>query len=182
MRPRLSLFLPVLLLLPVPTLAQAPRAVVRLRPFAHPIVLDSLARPHEYDVAPAAAFGAAIAAFAAVRIPVTTRDSAAGVVANLNFVRTGTLGGAPISRYLNCGQGLTGAHADNHRVTIAIAALIDPLPGGRSRVGFGLSGSSRDMTGHSVEPNACETTGVLENRLADLVRSQVVTPNEPPTR
>lgn len=182
MRPSLSLFLPLLLLLPVPAAAQAPRAVVRLRPFPHPVVLDSLARPHEYEAPPGAAFHAAIAAFETLRIPVTTRDSAAGVVANLNFIRTGTLGGAPISRYLNCGQGLTGAHADNHRVTIVIAALIDALPGGRSRVGFGLSGSSRDMTGHSVEPNACETTGVLENRLADLVRSHLASPREPPTR
>lgn len=166
---------------PMAVRAQAPRAVVRLRPFTHPVVLDSLARSREYDAPAGAAFRAAVEAFGALKIPVGTRDSAAGVVANLNWVRSGSIGGAPISRYLNCGQGLTGPHADTHRVTVVIAALIDPLPGGRSRVGVGLSGASRDMTGHSVEPNACETTGVLEHRLADLIQSRLAARPAPPS-
>jgi hypothetical protein len=173
-RPAAAALAALTLLAALPAAAQAPRAVVRMRPFTRPIVLDSMTLAEEHAAPAGEAFRAAEAALTAFRIPVTTRDSAAGLLANLKLVRNGTLAGVPLSQYLNCGQGLTGQYADVHRVTLVVAAFVDPLPGNRSRVGFALSGAAIDMAGHSVDPNACESLGTLESRLGSAVRDRLL--------
>jgi hypothetical protein len=153
--------------------AQAPRVTVRMRPFTTPIVLDTLARSHEYAAEPALAFAAVLAAFDAFDIPVTTRDSAQGLIANLRLVGSKSLGKLRMSQIVNCGAGLMGPNADQGRVTLVVGAFVDALAGGRSRVGFALTGSSIDLSGASIDPDACESTGYLEARLAELVQVRV---------
>jgi len=157
-----------------PIVAQvAPRIVVRMRPFTAPIVLDTLARTHDVERAPAAVLDAAVAAFESFKIKTEIIDSARGIVANLKFVKTGRLGGVQLSRFVNCGMGITGPNADGSRVTLAIAVLVDPLSGARARFGIAIVGSAINMTGNSVEPNACLSTGVLEEKLADIIQNRL---------
>ena len=156
-----------------PLAAQTPRATIRMRPFTTPIVLDTLARSHEYAAGPGVAFSAALAAFDAFQIPVTTRDSSKGLIANLRLVRSRSLGKLRMSEIVNCGAGLMGPNADQGRVTLVVGAFIDPVAEGRSRVGFALTGSSIDLSGASINPDACESTGYLEAQLAKLVNVRV---------
>jgi hypothetical protein len=78
-----------------------------------------------------------------------------------------------MSQIVNCGAGLMGPNADQGRVTLVVGAFVDALAGGRSRVGFALTGSSIDLSGASIDPDACESTGYLEARLAELVQVRV---------
>ena len=152
-----------------PIRAQAPRATIRMRPFTTPIVLDTLARSHEYSLEPWLAFRAVLAAFEAHGIPVTTRDSAQGLVANLRLVRSRSVGKLRMSQIVNCGAGLMGPNADQGRVTLAIGGFVGAAGPGRSTVGFAVTGSSIDLSGASIDPDACESTGYLEAQLAKLV-------------
>lgn len=151
----------------------APRVVVRMRPFTAPIVLDTLARTHDVDGTPSAVLGAAVGALESFKIKAEVVDSARGIVANLKFVKTGRLAGVQLSRFVNCGTGITGPNADGSRVTLAVAVLVDPLSGSRARFGIAVVGSAINMTGSSVEPNACLSTGVLEEKLTEIIKNRL---------
>jgi hypothetical protein len=161
------------MLIAPPAAAQSYRVVVHLRPYPGSVVLDTIAQGRNFDTPAGSAFEAAAQAMRAHKIPLAVRDPVRGVVGHLKLNRTGRLGSAPISRYLDCGVGLAGPNADTQRVTVAVAALIDSLPGDQSRVRIGLVGASIDMAGHSADWNRCATSGVLENLLLDAVGEQL---------
>ena len=67
-------------------------------------------------VAPSRAFEALKGVYAELGIPAGVSDPASGQVGNTNFWKTRKLGNESISTYLNCGDSLTGAVADNYRI------------------------------------------------------------------
>ncbi len=172
----LRLMLPLLLLLgsTAPLVAQEYRAVVRLQPRTVPVALDTIAVSSELEAPPARVFGAVRHAFESLGIKVEVEDSAHGLIGNEKLVRRLNLAGEPLSRYFNCGSSIVGANADRYRLTIAVAAFVDPWPGGGTRLGLATTAMGRDVEGASLDPVGCETTGHLENRLATLIKANLL--------
>lgn len=156
--------------------AQDYRAVVRLRPRSVPVALDTVAVPYEIAAQPALVYPAVRAAFRALGIRVDIQDSARGLLGTERWVRRSTLAGEPMSRFFNCGASLIGSNADRYTLTIAVAAFVDPLPEGRTRLGIAATAMGRDVEGASLDPVGCETTGLLESRLATATKAKLVLP------
>ena len=154
--------------------AQPPRPRVKLRAFAQEIAMDTLVYARETIAAPAAvAFAAAREAYTKLKIPREVLDSANGQVGMLRLRSTYTLGGQRLSVYFNCGMGLTGSNADSWRLTIALVTFLTPKGSDSTVVGTGAAAQAEDMGGASKDPVACGSTGLLESRIAKLVREGV---------
>jgi hypothetical protein len=159
-----------LAVLATPALGQAPRARVSLPAYRAPVVLDTLAIREEFSAAPGAVHSALVVAVTEMGLEPTVRDSLRGIVSNPELVTFRRLAGKAMSFWLDCGIGMTGRYADTHRVTLAWAALLDPLPDGRTRVGIGVSGSAIERGGTTNTAVQCNTTGALEAAITERVR------------
>lgn len=154
-----------------PVCAQRAPTIVRFRAYSTPLMLDSIAIPYEFEAPTDPVYHAVVQAAEEFKLKIGTRDSIQGAVGHSRWATSGPLGGQPASQSLNCGSSLMGPNADHHRLTLAWVALIDPLARERSRVRFALAGESQNVTGTGGQPSACQSTGVLERRLADRVRA-----------
>lgn len=157
-----------------------PRAqpIARLRTgipgFPDPIALDTVAQYREFKAPMGAVFTATLAAYKALDIPITVRDSAHGTVGNLSWIKMRQLAGKTMSTSFNCGSGMTGPNADAYRLTIATVVLIEGLPNGGSKVGIAFVAGAQDVQGAAKDPVPCGTNGYVESQLEQLIRSKLV--------
>lgn len=149
------------------------RAAVGVRGFDGPVALDTIALEYTVAAPPGAVYHALDDAFKGFGIPVTTRDSAGGVMGNAAYRRSRTLANAPASKYLNCGAGMTGLNADEMRLTIAIIAIVDPDKAGGTRLRIGMVATAEDVIGQSRPAIGCGSTGRLEGAIADVVKKKL---------
>lgn len=156
--------------------AAAQSARVRIGIIGHPgpVAVDSLA-----SIVPIAApAGATFAAVSKVftdelRIPIDSRDSLRGVVGVSSVARMRTFANARISRWLNCGSGITGLNADNWRVFITAFAFVDRADSASTTLRLAIVGGARDVAGSSTEPVACGSNGTFENLVAERVKKNL---------
>lgn len=163
--------------LTVPLLAaQPPRLIVKLRASPTQVALDTVALAREQVPAtPAETFAALRAVYEELKIPRTVDDSAHGQLGTLRLVRTSSLAGERMAAYLNCGSGMTGAYADSWRITMGIASFVRTARDGSTTVATGFVAQADDMDGASKEPIMCGSTGVLETRIASMVKERIAT-------
>ena len=123
---------------------------------------------------PARAWEAVRETYTALGIPAGTSDAQTLTYGNQKLTARRRLGDTPLSRYLNCGQTVVGAPvAENYRVTLAILSTVHPTPGGGSRVTTRLGASAESIEGGSSNVVACGSTGVLEARIGEGVKSRL---------
>lgn len=147
---------------------------VRLPAFPQEMALDTLVHSREELAAtPQAVFAAVRSVYTELKVPREVADSIAGVVGARRFRTSRSIGGVRYSVYLNCGEGLTGANADVWRLSIAIATFIEPAGEGRSRIGTGFVAAAQDMGGASKDPVTCGSFGLLESRIARMVKEKL---------
>lgn len=163
----------LLVLGPAPTLAQPPNLRVGLAAVSQPVLLDTLARPHELSGERVAALAALISAYDSLKIPIDYRDTKAGIVVAERFSVRRQLGKAPVSRYLDCGQGMNGVNANVYRITMVVAAWLQPTTGPVSQLQVAIAGSGQDMSGSNAQSVICNSKGVLEGELAALARASL---------
>jgi hypothetical protein len=147
------------------------RARVGLRGYRDPIAMDTLASEYTVNAPTGKAFAAAAQVFKTLGFNATVRDSVGGLIGNEEFNRTRTLVGSQMSTWLNCGSGMTGPNADDHRITIALMIIVDPAANNTTRMRIGIVGSGANIVGNSTDPVACATTGRLEERIAQLIKN-----------
>jgi hypothetical protein len=153
--------------------AQTPRFRVKLRAFPMEVALDTLVFNKVKVGAPMGpTFAALRDVYSELKLPKPTADSANGQLAVLRLVRTYTIGNERMSVYFNCGTGLTGANADTWRLTIALASYTQPAAGDSTTVSTGIVAQAEDMGGASKEPVMCGSTGLLETRIATMVKER----------
>lgn len=150
--------------------AQYARARVWPPGFMTQLALDTIGLPNDIAAPAGKTWRAVITAFSDMKIPLDTQDSLHGIVGNLALVQSRNLAGSQLSRWFNCGNGITGPNADSWRLYIAIAALIDKGTADTTRLRIGMVAGAQDMQGNSKEPVACATSGALEAKLLDLVK------------
>lgn len=157
--------------------AQAPRPRVKFRAYPLEVFLDTLVYARDTVHAPAAqVFAATRATYAALKLPREWADSASGQLGTLKARLSYQLGGERLSTFFNCGQGLTGANADQWRLQIAMVTFVQAAGDGKSRVGTGVVAEAQDMSGVSTEPAMCGSSGLLEARILKEVRARLGVP------
>lgn len=115
---------------------------------------------------PDSAAAALQAAYAVVGIPITLQDAATGRLGNPRFVTRSRIANEPMSRFLNCGQTLTGNRADRDQITMSIVTTVRRSPTGGSQVETLLTASAQDRTSGNVgDMIPCTTRGALESRI-----------------
>ena len=160
-----------------PAAAQYARARVWPPGFTTQLALDTMTTPTELDAPYGKVFTAAVAAFDEMKIVVDMRDSLRGVVGNLAIKKSSSFAGAQLSRWFNCGQGMTGPNADNFRLYIAIAALLDRVASNnRTAIRVAMVAGAQDMQGNAKDAVACGSSGALELKILDAVKKRLTAP------
>ncbi len=77
------------------------------------------------------------------------------------------LGKDRVSLSLSCGDGLTGANADNYYVYISSTIELSALSGGRTQLAMYFGAEAINVPGGQNERVACATTGTFEHRLVE---------------
>ncbi|MDP2959623.1 MAG: hypothetical protein Q8N53_24675 [Longimicrobiales bacterium] len=119
---------------------------------------------------PEVVWGALRKAYADLGIEVTEASDASRVLGNPRLMVSRRLAGAPLSRYLECGAGLTGPFADRYRIEMLIRSAIVPGEGGGARVDTYVEAVARNPEGTSNTAVACGSTQRLEREIAARVR------------
>jgi len=122
---------------------------------------------------PEAAWAALPNAYADLGIAVKEVSEASRVLGNARLLVSRRLGETPLSRYLECGSGLTGPFADRYRVEMLIRTAVVPAEGGGARLESYLEASARNPEGSSNTGVACASTQRLERMIAERVRFHV---------
>jgi hypothetical protein len=166
----------VLAVVPVIAGAQHSRVRVGLPGFPAPISIDSLASIVEIEAPRGKTFAAAEAVLKELKIAVDTRDSVQGVIGNSRLVQMRRLAGKPMSRFLNCGSGMTGQYADEWRIHIALFAIVEAKGPDKTILRTGFVAGAQDIQGASKDPVQCGTTGMFELDFAERVKKRVLLP------
>jgi hypothetical protein len=154
---------------PAPVIVNEPRDALltelrgRVTTAGEAIVRDSIA------ATPAQVHRALVVAFGELGIPVEVGDPATGQVANTQFRVSRQLAGERLSRFLSCGETLTGPRADTDRVLMALVSTVKPVGDGASRVESRVVAVASDVGGTGGKL-ACTSTGELEQRIHKEVR------------
>ncbi len=159
---------------PTVSRAQSPPIRLRLPGYFTPMSVDSVAAtPVMVAASRETTYKAANAVLTELKIPVTTQDPAMRVLGSGSARMIRKLGRERLSTYLNCGQGMSGSHADGWRVTMAIFVWLEPVTATETRIRVGMLAGAQDVEGVSKDPVACGSTGVFETQLAEMIQKRV---------
>jgi hypothetical protein len=110
--------------------------------------------------------------FLELQVDPTTIDPKEHVISNTGFVVRRSMGGARLSRYLDCGGNISGAFADQLKITMSLTVQVvaDSADVSTLRTQMTAYGTQEAVTGNSV---ICATTGALESRIAHMVNEEL---------
>lgn len=104
-----------------------------------------------------------------VGLKVNTAESASRTL-GVTGARVRRVGKEPMSRFLSCGQDVTGtALADSYAVTLTVMSRVTPSGDTGSVLSTQVIGTAQPMGVSGTVVN-CQSTGLLEDRLAKLVQ------------
>lgn len=107
---------------------------------------------------------ALIVAYSELGVPATAINPRDGLVAALNRRAFNRLGNERLSRYVSCGDSMTGPRADQDRVVLSVISWAKPDGSGATRIESRVVGNATDSGGTSMRM-PCTTTGELESRI-----------------
>lgn len=122
---------------------------------------DTLALP------PARAWRGLVQAYAGFGAPLQGADAQHYMVATQPFHAHGSFAGERLSRWIDCGQSITGDIATSYEITLRFGTLLDTTQVGRSIVRTAVSATAI-APGSGTTPIECSTRGALEKRIAAL--------------
>jgi hypothetical protein len=132
---------------------------------------DAGGTTHRVGAAPDRVWAVLPAVYQGLGIAVGTSIPDSRTIGNVRLELNRVLGGQPLSSYVNCGEGVTGAPlANSYRVTMAILTTLEPTENGGTQVQtrIGASAANRAVSGVTVN---CATTGRLEGLIAERIRN-----------
>ncbi|KPJ95963.1 MAG: hypothetical protein AMS18_01910 [Gemmatimonas sp. SG8_17] len=113
------------------------------------------------------AWGALPAVYDSLRVPIAVVDTV-NMRLGTGAFQPSRIGGKRLSRYLDCGRGMTGANADTYGVTISLVTWVSEQSGGGTQVHTAIQASAKARDVNSYPVN-CSSKGVLEMEIAELV-------------
>lgn len=129
---------------------------------------ESVVRADTVHAPVQATMAALVETYLTMEIPITDVDEAANRL-ETHDVRVRRIDGARMSRWLDCGTGISGQRADSYQVTVTLLSSVLPAGPSASRVVTDLDGNARprDTSGSAVY---CSSRGTLEARIVEEVR------------
>jgi hypothetical protein len=124
------------------------------------------------DAAPEKVYQALILAYSELGVPATIINPKEGLVAALKRRAFNRLGNERLSRYVSCGDSITGPRADQDRIELSVISWARPDGRGKTRVETRIVGTAFDSGGTGLKM-PCTTTGTLESRLHKAVRGSL---------
>lgn len=107
-----------------------------------------------------------------LEVPLSIADTVTMQMGNGGF-KPRRLGGTRLSRYLDCGRGITATpNADAYEVTLTLLTKVVEADGGKSTLQVQVTAFAkpRDVSGN---PMRCASRGTLETRIAEMVQELV---------
>jgi hypothetical protein len=134
----------------------------------------------ELKAPPEAAWLALVQVFESLEIETPNVREEARVLSNPDFTVSRRLGGEPLSRYLTCGVGMTGAYADQYRIHMNIVSKVQPGADGTSVLETIIEAYGINPRGSSNTRVSCTSNHRLETRIASEVAAIVSDPHTTP--
>jgi hypothetical protein len=158
-------------LVPAALEAQA-RSVVVVRTLRRSdrVIADTMGSPFDVPGSPARVFSALKDVYAELKIETPLLDSVELEIGNEKFFKRGSLAGRRLSGFVECGSGLTGEYADNHRVDFSLVTFVRPKTQDRSTIRTVLLGAAINVTEGAKPTQNCNSNGELER----LIHQRVV--------
>ena len=119
-------------------------------------VRDSIAAPQ------ATVYGVVKQVYAALGVPVTLDNPAAGQIGNPSFWKTRRFAEHPMSDLASCGNSMTGPRANDYRIYMSLITRVVPTTSGGSRLETTFVPIAQDVAGGSTDRIPCGSTGKLE--------------------
>ena len=123
--------------------------------------------------APAAVWTAAKQAYASLEIPVGLENPQAHLLGNQNFYKSRSMGGQPMTSFVDCGTGMTGAKAASYRIYMSLITDISGDGKGGTVVRANFTALGQDVTEGSTDRIPCGSTGRLEQLVLDRIKAAV---------
>lgn len=121
-------------------------------------------------------FDALIAVYADLHLPVTDPDKEEHRVGVRGAKCMRQIGKAQISRFLDCGSGMTGPNADSYRITLTVISSIKVELPTRASIATFVTAEAVDMSGTASDRLGCTSTGHLEAELTKRVKLKLAQP------
>jgi hypothetical protein len=111
------------------------------------------------------------AAYESLNIPVSTVDTATGVMGNSGFNVRRRLGTVPLIRLIDCGTTQGGPSAETYDIRLTVTTRVTAVDGGtRLATTVEPMGKPAAFSGEYIR---CSSMGTLESRLADAVKARL---------
>ena len=131
----------------------------------HYLTSDTLALPASK------AWRGLVQTYAGFGVPLQGADGQHYMIATEPFHTHGSFAGERLSRWLDCGQSITGDIATSYEVTLRFGTLIDTSEAGRSIVRTSVNAMAV-APGSGTTPIECSSRGTFEKHIAALVAAK----------
>jgi hypothetical protein len=136
------------------------------------VTADDMTSSESLTAPRAQAYRELIAAYAKLGIPAELINPSTGLVAVTERRVSSALAGEPLSRFLSCGETMTGARANQDRIVLSVVSYAKPVGMSGSRIETRVVATASDVSGTGGR-QPCTTTGELEARLHKMVKAAV---------
>ena len=134
------------------------------------VIADDMTVAASIAATPETVYRALIVVYSELGVPVTAINPTTGLVASTGRRATGRLGDTRLSRYLSCGETMTGPRADQDRILLSLISRAKSDGSSATRIETTLVTTATDIGGTSTRL-PCTTTGELEGRVHRAVKT-----------
>jgi hypothetical protein len=136
------------------------------------VISDDVGVVASLAAAPDKVHQALVVAYTDLGVPATIVNPSDGLVAAIDRLALRRLGQTALSRYLSCGETITGSRADQDRIVLSVVSRAKPDGPGRTRVETRVVAMATDVSGTATRI-PCTTTGQLEARLHSAAKAKL---------
>lgn len=104
-------------------------------------------------------------------IPLAHSDPRVHEIGNRGY-RARRIGGDRLAKFFRCGENMIGSRTNEYEITLSVITSLREAPDGETGLVTTVDAHSRQRATSAVNI-ACETTGALEEMIADETRKQV---------
>lgn len=125
---------------------------------------------------PAVVWTAAKKVYASLGIPLAVDNPAAHQLGNQNFYASRQFAGQPMTKFVDCGNGMTGQKAATYRIYMSLLTTIESDGGSGARVHTTFVPMGQDVTEGSTDRIACGSKGTLEQLVLEQIAATAAKP------
>lgn len=125
---------------------------------------------------PAVVWTAAKKVYASLGVPLAVDNPAAHQLGNQNFYASRQFAGQPMTKFVDCGNGMTGQKAATYRIYMSLLTTIESDGGSGARVHTTFVPMGQDVTEGSTDRIACGSKGTLEQFVLEQIAAAAAKP------